>query len=220
MKSLIIRYIEALNDADIESAVDILDDFGVRDTIEILNWVNEYPYRPITQFNIARSIDSLFIKYSVRGSMLRGIYSNDQDPVHEDSCVEFFCKLEGADRYANFEFNCIGTCAAATRKSRTEEVVPFSLEELKSIKRFPSIGRRAFNEMEGMFEWELTVKIPFELMRIDSSNLPKRILGNFYKCADGTDSPHFVSWSPIKTAKPDFHCPKYFGELQFFESEA
>ena len=215
MKSLTIRYIEALNDIDIELASDILDDAGVLDTIEILNWVKEYPYRPITQFNIGRSKDSIFIKFSVRGSMLRAIYSNDQDPVNEDSCVEFFCMQVGADKYTNFEFNCIGTCSASTRKSRTQDVVPFTQEELNTIKRAPSIGRRAFNEMEGMFEWELTVSIPFVLMNIDPLNLPEKILGNFYKCADGTDSMHFVTWSPVKTEKPDFHCPEYFGELNF-----
>ena len=215
MKSLIVRYVEALNNIDIESAGEILDDFGIRDTIEILNWVNEYPYRPITQFNIARSIDSIFIRFSVRGSMLRAIYSNDQDPVNEDSCVEFFCMPIGAEKYTNFEFNCIGTCSASCRKSRSDEVVPFTSVEMNSIKRLPSIGHRAFNEMEGMFEWELTVKIPFVLMGIDPTNLPEKILGNFYKCADGTDSPHFVTWSPIKTEKPDFHRPEFFGELHF-----
>ena len=215
MKSLIIHYIEALNDTNIELARDILDDFGVLDTIEILNWSALYPYRPITQFNIARSNKSIFIKYSVRGSMLRAIYSNDQDPVHDDSCVEFFCKPVGADTYTNFEFNCIGTCSASRRKSRYEDVVPFSMEEMPSIKRYPSIGRRAFNEMEGMFEWELTVEIPFNLIGIDPQNLPKKLLGNFYKCADGTDSKHFVTWSPVKTEKPDFHCPEFFGELYF-----
>jgi len=219
MRSLIIRYIEALNDIDIELARDILDDSGVLDTIEILNWVKEYPYRPITQFNIARSKDSIFIKYSVRGSMLRAIYSNDQEPVHEDSCVEFFCMPVGAEKYTNFEFNCIGTCCASSRKSRQEEVVPFSNEQLLTIKRFPSIGRRAFNEMEGMFDWELTVQIPFNLIGLDPTNLPEKILGNFYKCADGTDSMHFVTWSPVKTEKPNFHCPEFFGELYLSESE-
>lgn len=66
-----------------------------------------------------------------------------------------------------------------------------------------------------MFEWELTVKIPFTLMGLDPNNLPEKIRGNFYKCADGTDSPHYVSWSPIKTEKPNFHCPEFFGELIF-----
>ena len=215
MKSLNIKYIEALDDIDLELAGNILDDYAIRDRIEILNWAKEYPYRPITQFNIARSKDSLFIKFSVRGSMLRAIYSNDQEPVNEDSCVEFFCKLPDNDKYMNFEFNCIGTCKASKRVERNKDVTPYSKEELSMIKRFPTLGRRAFNEMEGMFDWELTVKIPLRVMGINPNNLPKKILGNFYKCADGTDSRHFVTWSPVKTEQPDFHRPEFFGELYF-----
>lgn len=215
MKQIKILYNDVLNDIELEAASELMDGFGHRDLVENLNWKETYPYRPITLFNIARSNDGIFIKYSVRGSMLRAIFSNDLDPVNEDSCVEFFCKLPDSDSYMNFEFNCIGTCNASKRKSKTEGVVRYTLDELAQIKRYPSIGRRAFNEMEGMFEWELTVKIPFTLMGIDPTNLPKKMMGNFYKCADGTDSPHYVSWSPIKTEKPNFHCPEFFGELIF-----
>jgi hypothetical protein len=83
------------------------------------------------------------------------------------------------------------------------------------IKRNSSLGRRAFNEMEGMFEWELTVKIPLRIMGINPNNLPEKIIGNFYKCADGTDSKHYVTWSPVKTDIPDFHRPEFFGDLYF-----
>ncbi len=215
MKKISVGYIASLNEAEIESAAEILEELGCRDTIEILNWPHEYSYRPITYFYIGRSFDSIFIKYVVHGSMLRAIYSNDQDPVYEDSCVEFFCKPVDAKKYTNFEFNCIGTCLATSRKSRDEDVVPFSPEEMKTIERFPSIGRHAFKEIEGDFEWELTVKIPFTLIGIDPNHLPDKLLGNFYKCADGTDSMHFVTWSPVKTEKPDFHRPEFFGELIF-----
>jgi len=215
MKRISILYCEALNGIDIESAGNVLDEFGQSDTVEMLNWVKEYPYHPITIFNIARSNDSIFIKFNVRGSMLRAIFSNDQDPVNEDSCVEFFCKVPESDKYMNFEFNCIGTCKASKRIARNKEVTPYSKEELSMIKRYSTLGRRAFIEMEGMFDWELTVKIPLRIMGIDPKKLPEKLLGNFYKCADGTDSPHFVSWNPILTKVPDFHKPEYFGELYF-----
>jgi len=215
MKFLSIPYLDSLDNKDLELAGYIIDDFGKSDAIESVNWFHEYPYKPITLFNIARSNDALFIKYSVHGSMLRAIYTNDLDPVHEDSCVEFFCKIPGNEFYMNFEFNCIGTCNASKRIGRNENVIRFTKSELARIERFSSLGRRVFNEMEGMFAWELTVKIPFDLMGIDPEKLPEKITGNFYKCADGTDSPHFLSWNPIKTEKPDFHRPEYFGELSF-----
>ncbi|MBK6284429.1 MAG: hypothetical protein IPF54_18980 [Draconibacterium sp.] len=27
--------------------------------------------------------------------------------------------------------------------------------------------------------------------------------------------PHFVTWNPIGTENPDYHCPQYFGKVQF-----
>lgn len=213
MKKLHIPYIETLDNADIFTAQDILEESGKLDVIEKLNWADKFPYRPITYFFIGRSSEALFMRFSVKGTMLKAVYTKDLSPVHEDSCLEFFCMPVDGEKYTNFEFNCIGTCDASNRTSRKIDVVKFTEAEMKTIERLPSIGTKAFKEMEGMFEWELTVKIPFKLMGIDSENLPEKILGNFYKCADDTDSKHFVTWAPINTEKPDFHRPEFFGEL-------
>ena len=215
MKQLSIQYIPALNDINLELANEILDEQGDCGTIAELNWAAQFSYKPITVFSIARSEDSIFIKFNVHGSMLKAVYSQDQSPVREDSCVEFFCKLPDSEHYINFEFNCIGTCRASRRKSRTEDVTNFSLDELSLIKRYSSLGRRVFKEMEGLFEWDLTVKIPFSLIGIDPENLPECLLANFYKCADDTDSPHYVTWNPVVSENPDFHRPEYFGKLIF-----
>jgi hypothetical protein len=86
---------------------------------------------------------------------------------------------------------------------------------MQQIDRYPSMERKAFNEMEGDFKWELTVAIPFALMGIDSNHLPDKIMGNFYKCGDDTSMKHYVSWNPILTETPDFHRPDFFGELLF-----
>ena len=215
MKKLTIPYIAELNTSDIELVADILDDYGSGDSVSEVNWRSQFPYKPITLFRIGRSDSAIFIKFQVRGNLLKAIYTEDNDPVFKDSCVEFFCKVPENEYYANFEFNCIGTCTASKRKNRYDDVQKFSKEEMRSIKRFPSIGTKPFNEMQGSFEWELTVEIPYKLIGIDVDKLPSHILGNFYKCADDTDSPHFVSWNPIETEHPDFHRPEFFGELTF-----
>lgn len=142
MKKINIPYVDELNEINIEQAAGVLEEVGVKARIDTLNWPNEYAYRPITYFNIARSADAIFIKYSVKGTMLKAVYTEDHSPVHEDSCVEFFCMPEGADSYTNFEFNCIGTCSASSRKGRSEDVVPFSAEEMKTIERYSSTFQR------------------------------------------------------------------------------
>ncbi len=215
MKTLKIPYISELNSAEIEQSIKILEDLGKKESIEVVNWPDLYPYHPITFFNIGRSDKSIFIKFSVWGNMLRAVHSEDQKPVYEDSCVEFFCKIPENKYYANFEFNCIGTCSASQREGRDVNVTKFNRDEMLTIKRFPSIGRKAFNEMSGLFEWELTVEIPFELIGIDVDNLPQKLMANLYKCADATENPHYVSWNAVKTDKPDFHRPDFFGEMYF-----
>ncbi len=214
-KKINIPHVVEFNNKGIEEINIAIQEHGVKSRIESVNWMNEFSYKPFTNFYIARTDSTLYIKYTVTGNMLKAVYSNDLDPVYKDSCVEFFCKLPESDHYMNFEFNCIGTCLASTRKSRKEDVVFRSKEELEQIQRYTSLPRRAFCEMEGLFTWEITVGIPLSLLGISSNEIPEKILANFYKCADDTGSPHFVSWNPIGTEKPDFHCPQYFGELFF-----
>jgi hypothetical protein len=213
MKSLFIEYFPDLDKTDIATASEILEKNGAKAAIESQNWAKDFPYKPIAYFHIARSKEAVFIKFFVFCNALRAIYSHDQEPVYEDSCVEFFCKPVESAKYTNFEFNCIGTCSASRRKGRNEEVEPFSAAEMKSIERFPSIAPHPFEEIKGNFDWELIVKIPFKLMGIDPNDLPEKMLGNFYKCADGTELPHYLSWNLIQTEKPDFHRPEFFGEL-------
>ena len=111
--------------------------------------------------------------------------------------------------YMNFEFNCIGTCDAARRQSRDIKR-SLNTDEYTSIRRYSSIENKPFSEKTGVFSWELVVSIPFRLMGLDPENLPEKILGNFYKCADDTEYPHFVSWNPIDLPSPDFHRPEFF----------
>ena len=92
----------------------------------------------------------------------------------------------------NFEFNCIGACDAARRISRDQKT-SLTAAEYKSIRRYSSLEENTFEEKKGIYEWELLVSIPFEVMGLNPTHLPEKIKGNFYKCADDTEYPHFVS---------------------------
>ena len=93
------------------------------------------------------------------------------------------------------------------RKSLTAEEYAFDTS------LFESAACSLSTEKLGVYSWELVVAIPFRLMGLDPDNLPEKIMGNFYKCADDTEFPHFVSWSPIDLPSPNFHCPEFFGEI-------
>ena len=65
--------------------------------------------------------------------------------------------------------------------------------------------------------WELTLSIPNNLFCFNKVEAlkGKKCRANFYKCGDNLSTPHFISWSGIKSATPDFHLPQFFGALHF-----
>ena len=211
---LTIPFCPALADKSIEQVNALLDDAGLSIPIDKLNWKKQFPYRPITSVKVARTDTTLYLKWHVNGIMLKAVYTEDNSDVYKDSCCEFFCLLPDGKHYINLEFNCIGTCSASRRLSRTEDVVAVPKEELATIVRYSSLGRRPFCEIDGQFTWDLCVAVPFSLLGI-GDELPEKLKCNFYKCADDTSAMHFLSWMPIRTETPDFHRPEFFGELYF-----
>ncbi len=67
--------------------------------------------------------------------------------------------------------------------------------------------------------WTAAYKIPIALLEKYSQvaypghKVEWRV--NFYKCADATSHPHWLTWAPVDHPKPNFHLPRSFGTLQF-----
>ena len=215
MKKVIeVPYVAGLRDKSLSQVSEILETEGVRQGIDCVNWPNEFPYKPLVSFSIAHDNEYLYVASFVRGNYLLALNSTDNSPVWQDSCVEFFVQIPGEKYYYNFEFNCIGAALAARRTGRSD-AEHFPAEKMARIKRYSTVGSKPFREMEGLFPWGVLVAIPFDLLGLDGERLPASLSANFYKCADGSSLPHYLSWSPISTEKPDFHRPEYFGELRF-----
>ncbi len=197
---------------DPDAVINVLDEYGVRRTIGSLNWPELFPYKPLATFATAHDGTSLWIDFLVRCNYLRAVNYEDQSPVSQDSCVEVFLQPEDGGEYWNFEFNCIGTVNASHRLTRPKPV-RLTGEELARIVRYPSCGTRPFCELEGLFTWNLLVKIPLDLMHVDATHGPVEMRGNFYKCASACTLPHYMSWNPVGTPEPDFHRPEFFGRI-------
>ena len=184
--------------------------------IENVNWPEAFPEKPEVTVDVNNNQSWLFLTYHVKGEQLRAVTTEDQGPVWEDSCVEFFCQVPGEEHYMNFECNCIGAMVASRRKGRGEDVQPFSPEQMARIERKCTYPREAFEERDGMYEWTVEERIPLDLIfqrPMTNDQFPLTLRANFYKCADKTKRPHFLSWRPIDLPKPDFHCPQFFGEI-------
>ncbi len=213
MKTLKVPYCPELDGMDLKSATAAMETIALRQSIDTINWP-EFPYKPIVAFDIARGDQELYLHYFVHGLSLRAVAGQDGQHVHPDSCVEFFVRRNDDLSYTNFEFNCIGTCLAARGAGRHGRT-PFTDNEYRKIRRYTTVERQTFEEKKGIYAWEVTVAIPFDLMGLDALYLPQNMRANFYKCADSTENPHFVTWSPIDLPSPDYHCPEHFGELRF-----
>ncbi|MBD5210029.1 MAG: hypothetical protein HDS69_07860 [Bacteroidales bacterium] len=211
-KSLLIPYIKELDNKTLDEAMPILEERGVRCPIDSLNWPQEYPYHPLTVVNAAHSDEAIFLDFFVRCNYLRAVNAESNSPVWEDSCVSFFVRPQPDGEYWSFHINCIGAINASRRTTR-RPVHRLSTEEIDTIECYASCGYQPFREVEGLFTWNVVVRIPLSLIGVEYKGLPVLMKGNLYKCASGTSQPHFLSWNPVGTQHPDFHSPQSFGDI-------
>ena len=183
--------------------------------IDTVNWA-EYPYKPQVQFRMAYCDLAFLLQYKVKEQAVRAVAATDNGEVWKDSCVEFFITPADDGIYYNFEFNCVGTCLLAAGVSRNDRERAQHVI-ISPIRRLPSLGRKSFDERKGETEWDMTLVIPYECLfrHPDYSPSGKTVRANFFKCGDDLAVPHFLSWNPIKTEKPDFHRPEFFGTVKF-----
>ena len=192
---------------DFDSALELQ---GARFDVDTVNWPAEWPYAPLCAGRIARTEDSLVVDFRVSGLDLRAQNTADNGSQWEDSCVEVFIEDPDGSVYYNFEINPLGKVLAAEGPDRHNRTVRPE-EEMSGILRIADYSEAL--DLEGVHTWRVAVVIPFHLIGVDPDNLPEKLRANFYKCGDKTAHPHFLSWSPVGTASPDFHRPEYFGQL-------
>ena len=185
-------------------------DACARGRVDTVCWPAEFPYCPEVRFAIAHDGHALLIRFDVVEDHLRAAALENNGPVWEDSCVEFFVKEPDSPYYFNFETNCIGVGLAARRLSRTE-CTHFDDARMAQVIRRSSLPMQPL-DLRQKKAWWLELEIPFSLIS-ERPGVPERLLANFYKCGDKTDVPHFLSWNPVEVPAPDFHRPDFFGEL-------
>lgn len=151
---------------------------------------------------------------------IRATVKEDNGDVYEDSCLEFFfspCPNE-SDAYFNFEINPLGTLYVGfSQTGKKEDSKPVNYSIYKSeIKPYAYID---YNKSY----WECSFFVPHDFIRLYCpsfyKNNQKFIKGNFYKCGDKTNCPHYAVWAEIniqKIDKPNFHVVDFFKKMEFF----
>lgn len=216
MNTLTVKKIKAYCSVSAEDLSALLDKENVEfHAIDNVNW-KEYPYRPEVRFRIAHTYEAILLNYRVKEKSVRARYGEDGGSVWTDSCVEFFVIPANDGVYYNIECNCIGTVLVGVGKVRNDrEHAP--REVTSKIQRWSSFGSLPFEERIGECTWELSLVIPYPVFYHHEINSfgGIEIKGNFYKCGDELQTPHFLSWNKIEIDKPDFHRPDFFGNLRF-----
>ncbi|MCL2411235.1 MAG: carbohydrate-binding family 9-like protein [Treponema sp.] len=168
----------------------------------------EIDYRPLTTACLSTDGESIFVYMQTNENELK-METKGFGHTHTDSCMEFFLSPESKSmEYLNWEFNPAGGMYLAIGSDRNNrvELPEENYRDLFFVK----------TAVHGS-GWNLEYRIPLSFLRKFFPSLelkPKTIMrGNFYKCGDKTAHPHFGCWSPIFLPTPDFHCPKFFGEL-------
>ena len=202
---------------------------GSWDRAQMLRLANVFSrsseHRPDTRVRLLYDDEGLYGMFKVEDRYVRAIHCGNQEPVCLDSCVEFFVQPAGVTGYLNFEMNCGGALHCSHVRDHRREPNGFadytmlSESQLHMVRRQSSLPARVDPEITDPTTWTMGFFIPVGLFESIYPELDgvtwegQRWHANFYKCADHTSHPHWISWRPIPEL--DFHRPDCFGELHF-----
>lgn len=179
---------------------------------------DETGYKPETEVKMYYTEEYLKVRFVSHEKEVRVHYTNFNEDVYKDSCVEFFLmpNPEEDKRYINFETSAAGVLLLQIDEKTSDrtyirEINP-DIFEMKT-----SITKENAHEFNDFKPWCVEYKIPFSFVKTyfkDFKGVSGHIMkGNFYKCGDDTLVPHYGSWNKIVNDVPKFHRPEFFGEL-------
>jgi hypothetical protein len=214
--------VNKLNTAPVINAVWDKPPWNNITALSINDYMGEKPIHfPSTQAKVAFDDEAIYIIFRVKDQYIKAVHHSNQDPVYKDSCVEFFFSPEETTQkgYFNLEMNCGGTMLFRHQKVPRKGGVNISDGHIAQIEVAHSLPKIIDPEINEKTTWVVEYRIPFSLLKYyhDFSNPDEGSIwrANFYKCADETSHPHWITWAPIDNPTPDFHLPDYFGKLIF-----
>ena len=217
MKTIEVQKLHHHND-DLDTISRAIDSLPIN-FIDVVNW-KDYPYKPAVSFKIGYSKNALYIKYNIQEKAIRAMNIEPNTKVWEDSCCEFFCDFDGKGYY-NLETNCIGTQvfgwgeSMKDRELAAKSRIRADASIINKIRKKSTLGSKQFDVKIGNFNYDIVMVIPADVFYKNNITFEKglKFKANFYKCGDKTPDMHFLSWNPIKFDSPNFHLPKFFGEI-------
>ncbi len=171
----------------------------------------ENGYYPKAYAKVCHDGDAFYVRFHAQEPVILANLYNYNDPVSENSCVEFFFNAypELREDYMNFETNALGTLLLGfgyirPGRGRLWDIPPETFQIETTVKD-PA-------QYDGKF-WEIGYTIPFEMINrtygATGLGSGSKIRGNFYTICSKGDYKHAGTWNPT----PEFHDRFHFGEL-------
>ena len=190
--------------------------------LQINQYMGDAPaHRPKVQAKLARKDDTLYVIFKVEDHYVRSVATETHGNVWEDSCVEFFFTpdSEHSEKYFNIEINC-GGVVLFHYQTVDGPKTPIAVEDCKKLEIAHTMPKTVNPEIQKPRTWFIEYKLPFEIVQKHFPGAKKPSEGgswkaNFYKCADKTSQPHWLTWSYIDNPTPKFHVPSNFGTIEF-----
>ena len=208
---------EALGDPTAEAGRPL---WSAADELEVSHYVwPDSGHRPRTRARLLRDDGWLAVLFVVDDRYVRAVAQGFNDSVCHDSCVEFFVAPAAdpaQDAYFNFEVNCGGTMLLYRCGTTTVEVPE---EDGATIAMAHTQPRIVDPEVVGPTTWAVEYHVPWSLFEKHFGPVTPGAgsvwRANFYKCGDRTSHPHWGSWAPVDSPRPNFHRPGSFRPIHF-----
>jgi len=186
------------------------------------NYMGDKPsHFPETKVKLRYDEENIYVIFNVRDRYIKAVAKEINGKVWQDSCVEFFF-YPGPDvelGYFNFEANCKGVFLFQYHANDGDTNGFVSEDDYKKIKISHSLKKDVVQESTEPETWTLEYSIPISIlskyMKVDKPEPGVTWRANFYKCADKTSHPHWLTWAQVDHPEPKFHLPEFFGLLNF-----
>jgi hypothetical protein len=184
--------------------------------------MGDYPaHFPDTRVKMRYDKNYLYLIFRVADQYVRAVAKKTNGKVWQDSCAEFFF-TPGKDSkkgYFNLEVNCKGVFLLQYHEPESKKEGFVDTLDCTGIKIAHSLIENAEEEIRNQVVWIVEYRLPVSFlskyMEAENPGKGKMWRANFYKCADSTSQPHWLTWAPVNYPKPKFHLPEFFGWLEF-----
>ena len=178
-------------------------------------------FTPLVKVKLMYDCIFLYAVFRVNDKYVRCLNSEINADVWDDSCVEFFFSPDSIapQKYFNLETNCGGAIVMRYNVIPKKDFIFLRSDDIRQIEIAHSLPKQILHEIEYPVTWTIEYKIPFTLLE-KYATITRPAPGvvwkaNFYKIADKTSNPHYLTWSFVDSIEPDFHMPAFFGSLIF-----